>query len=112
MQHKMLSAINILMCKPTYFGIFYKINPWMDINNHVDIKLAALQWEALSHTILNCGAKIQLIPPVEGLPDLVFTSNGGAEYLGNMVLSRFKHQERQAEVPYFKNWFKQHGYTI
>lgn len=112
MQTKPQEMIKILMCEPSYFGIFYQINPWMDLNNPVDSVLAQQQWEALYQTIQDCGAQVELLTPVAGLPDLVFTSNGGAQYTGNIVLSHFKHPERQAEIPYFKAWFKQHDYPI
>jgi len=66
-----------LMCKPAYFEVSYAINPWMTANiGRVDQALAARQWQQLYETLLP-HASIQLIEPVAGLPDMVFTANAG-----------------------------------
>lgn len=98
------------MCRPEFYGVEYEINPWMDVSKKVNHSLAVTQWEALYKTILDCNAKVELVKPVAGLPDMVFTANAGLLYNNKIILSHFKHKERQGETFYFKNWFTQHGY--
>src|SRR5262249_24617966 len=45
-------------------------------------------------------------------PDMVFTANAGV-ILGNKVaLGHFLCQERRAEEPHFRSWFKKHGFEV
>lgn len=102
-----------LMCRPTYFAIAYEINPWMNVNNPADNALAHKQWDILHDAIINAGAEVSLIEPVEGMPDMVFTANAGlvAAFSGKkVILSRFMHKERQGEEQYYEKWFREHGY--
>lgn len=102
-------AMKILMCKPTYFDVFYEINAWMDTSDQLDKSLAMEQWDNLYQTYLSLGYEIELIEPVEGLPDMVFTANGGLVYKDKTVLPTFKHPERQPETPVFKKWFENYS---
>ena len=102
----------ILMCPPDYYGIEYSINPWMDVKDKVDRKLAQKQWEALHNKIIELGAKIELIKPQKNLPDMVFTANAGLVFNKKVILSRFKHPERQGEEKFFEEWFLDHGYEV
>lgn len=103
--------MKILMCKPDHYGIEYEINPWMDINHSVNHQKAIQQWEALYQTLIKCGAEIELVPPIKGWPDMVFTANAGLYYQQKIILPHFKFKERQGELPYFLNWFKKAGFT-
>jgi len=102
-----------LMCPPDYFGIEYEINPWMRLDNQSDPKRARLQWRDL-HDVLTreLGARVELLDPVRGLPDLVFTANAGYVEGDLFVSSAFKHPERQGETPFFDAWFAARGYRI
>ena len=104
--------MKILMCRPDYFGINYEINPWMNMQKKVDHDTAIQQWETLYKTILNCGAAVELLEPVPGWPDMVFTANAGLLYQKKVILSHFKHKERQGEQLYFKEWFNKSGFKI
>lgn len=104
--------MKILMCRPDYFGVEYEINPWMNIEHQVNQKAALTQWETLYQTIKQCGADVELVTPVTGWPDMVFTANAGLPYQNKIILAHFKHKERQGEVPYFKTWFTQAGYQV
>ncbi len=99
------------MCPPTHFEVTYEINDWMHIDNPVDVELAKRQWHALHETYQKLGYKIELIDQPKGLPDLVFTANGGLVVDGKVVLPRFKYKERRGETPVFKQWFEQAGYS-
>ena len=99
--------MKLLMCKPDYFDVTYSINDWMDVNDPVDKAMAKQQWEKLHQTYLDLGYEVELIEPVESLPDMVFTANGGLIHRDKTVLPRFKHQQRQGETPLFEKWFRE-----
>jgi N-dimethylarginine dimethylaminohydrolase len=107
-----------LMCPPEHFGVLYEINPWMHREVRVDPDRARQQWEGLKATLEEAGAKIELLDPSPDLPDLVFTANAGVvntavEIDGaQFVPSRFRHPQRQPEVPHDVAWFEAHGFTV
>ncbi|BAY47591.1 LOR/SDH bifunctional protein [Scytonema sp. HK-05] len=106
------SRIRFLMCAPDHYDVDYVINPWMEGNIHKSSRDRAVeQWEQLHH-ILKEHAIVDLVSPHKGVPDMVFTANAGLLLGKTVVLSRFLHKERQAEEPYFKQWFEENGYTV
>nr|WP_290226535.1 TIGR00300 family protein [Trichocoleus desertorum] len=108
----MVSSIRFLMCSPDHYEVDYVINPWMEGNVHRSSRdRAAEQWEHLFHLIKEY-AIVDLIQPQVGVPDIVFTANAGLVLGDTVVLSRFFHKERQAEEPFFKQWFLEKGYTV
>jgi len=102
-----MRPMKILMCKPAYFDVVYAINAWMHPDDPLDKKVAAEQWNNLYKVYESLGYEIELIEPVDGLPDMVFTANGGLVYEDKVVLPNFKNAERQGETPVFKKWFKE-----
>lgn len=103
----------LLMCPPDYFGIEYEINPWMRLSNQSTKECAQPQWQVLTQVLeKEVGAKLELMEPVPGLPDLVFTANAGVVHQGKAVPSRFRHPERQREERYFIDWFTQYGFQV
>ncbi len=107
----MAQTKTILMCPPTYFDIEYEINPWMHKDNQVNEAEAAKQWRALYDTYTGrLGWTVQLIEPVQSLPDMVFTANGGLVYGGKVILPHFRYPQRQPETEVFKNWYQAAGY--
>lgn len=104
--------MRILMCPPTYYGIFYRINPWMNQENKVNKKLAEQQWQKLRKQIINCGAETVIIPPQPGLPDMVFTANAALISNKKAYLAQFAHPERQRERIYFKRFLVSQGFSI
>ena len=108
----MTPRIKFLMCAPDHYDVDYVINPWMEGNIHKSSRDKAVeQWQGLHH-ILKEHAIVDLVAPVKGVPDMVFTANAGLVLGNNVVLSRFLHKERQGEEPFFKAWFEQNGYTV
>jgi N-dimethylarginine dimethylaminohydrolase len=107
----MLKTKTVLMCPPTHFDIEYEINDWMDTSNPVIPEEVAKQWQKLYDTYTQkLGWEVQLIDPVKGLPDMVFTANGGLVLKGKVVLPLFRYPERQPETEQFKKWFEAAGY--
>jgi N-dimethylarginine dimethylaminohydrolase len=92
----------ILMCPPEHYGIEYEINPWMSRERPADRNLAKTQWQDLKRLIEGAGAKVELVPPVAGLPDLVFTANAAMIFGSRAILAHFKHHERQGEEPFYE----------
>lgn len=101
----------VLMCPPDYYGIEYEINPWMDIACQPDRELARSQWQTLKQELENAGVAVSLVPPVSGLPDMVFTANAGLAHNQRVILSNFKHPERKGETNHFADYFLSSGYT-
>ncbi|PLS74766.1 MAG: amidinotransferase [Actinobacteria bacterium] len=101
-----------LMCPPEHFGVLYEINAWMRAEVRVDLDRARAQWQALVATMRAAGAEVEVLEPVEGLPDLVFTANAGIVNGHQYVPSRFRHPQRQGEVAHDVAWFEAAGYTV
>ncbi|MBP0600406.1 nitrate reductase [Herbaspirillum sp. LeCh32-8] len=101
-----------LMCPPEHFEVSYVINPWMEGNvAHADLSLAARQWRTLRDGLAQV-ATVHEMPAAAGVPDMVFTANAGLVLEDKVVLSRFRHAERQAEEPRFKAWFEEQGLRV
>lgn len=100
------------MCAPDFFDIEYEINPWMHEENPVIHTEAVHQWKNL-HEIYSkqLGWSVELVKPMPGLPDMVFTANGGFVYNRKVVLSNFRQPDRQPETEQFRQWFEENGYT-
>lgn len=95
-----------LMCAPDHYEVSYAINPWMDPANwsrhrRALAKTARQEWVALRRTLIELGATVDLVPPVAGQPDLVFTANAAVVLDGKALLARFRHPERKGEEPHF-----------
>jgi N-dimethylarginine dimethylaminohydrolase len=103
---------HILMCPPDFYGIHYEINPWMDISRQAEHAVAVEQWNGLHRHITDSGAKVSLLEPVQGLPDLVFTANAAMIYRRQALVSRFRHRQRQGEEPFNRRWFAEHAFEI
>lgn len=101
-----------LLCRPDDYDVRYKINPWMDPSIVPEKQVAVKQWENLHHHLLRLGAWIDYVTHEDGLPDMVFTANAGLVRGRDVVISRFRHQERQGEEPFFKAWFAAAGFTV
>ena len=102
-----------LMCRPTFYGIQYEINPWMNIRKPILPTLAEKQWAELYHTLTDVlKAEVKLIEPKEGLPDMVFTANAGLVFDNKIILSNFRYKQRQGEARFFEAWFKDAGYQL
>ena len=102
----------ILMCPPDYYGIEYEINPWMSRSRGSTPERAHRQWHALYDTLVASGVAVELLDPQRGLPDLVFTANAGLVFGTRFFSSRFRHEVRARESPFFDAWFQAHGSTV
>ena len=101
-----------LMCRPEHFTVSYTINPWMEPANPTDTAKAVAQWQTLYDTYLALGHDVHLIDPIEGLPDMVYTANGGFIIDGVAYGAKFRFQERVPEGPAFMRWFAENGFDV
>ncbi|HWL78556.1 MAG TPA: N-dimethylarginine dimethylaminohydrolase [Microbacterium sp.] len=100
------------MCRPEHFTVSYRINPWMEPANPTDTAVALRQWQTLYDTYVALGHEVQLIDPIPGLPDMVYTANGGFVIDGVAYGAKFRFQERVPEAPAFMEWFRQNGFEV
>ncbi len=98
------------MTPPTFFAIEYAINPWMDVNAPVDVRVAQAQWEGLYRTYLGLGHRVELIEPVPGLPDMVYAANAGFIARDIAIVARFRFAERAGESRAYADWMSALGY--
>ena len=102
----------VLMCRPEFFTVVYRINPWMDPALPTDTSLAVRQWQTLYDTYLDLGFDVRLVDPIEGLPDMVYAANGGF-VLDNIAYgASFTYPERQPEGPAYMDWFRENGFDV
>lgn len=101
-----------LMCRPEHFTVSYRINPWMEPAKPTDTTKALAQWQTLYDTYVALGHEVELIDPVPGLPDMVYTANGGFIVDGRALGVRFRVDERRGEERPFMDWFAAHGFDV
>ena len=79
------------MCPPDYFGIEYEINPWMNVRVGSDAEPGRQAMDGPAPDAAEgLGVAVDLIEPVPGLPDLVFTANAGLVFRDLFLSSRFR----------------------
>ncbi|MGZ6243860.1 MAG: dimethylarginine dimethylaminohydrolase family protein, partial [Candidatus Binataceae bacterium] len=108
---KVTEQAHIAMCAPDHFDVSYSINPWMDPaswakDGAANAAIARCQWRGLTEVLRELGVQLELVPPVAGLPDMVFTANGGLVLDGKVVVPNFRCRERQGETPLFEAYFQ------
>jgi N-dimethylarginine dimethylaminohydrolase len=103
---------HVLMCPPDFYGIEYEINPWMNTERQADHPTAVKQWNALQMQIEAAGARVSLLEPVKGLPDLVFTANAAMIFGKQAILSHFRHPQRQGEEPHNRRSLVENGFEV
>lgn len=98
------------MSRPDHFEIAYEINPWMDLRNPARNDRARGQWRRLYERYRGLGVEVELVEQPRGLPDFVFTANGGLVFGRKVVLPAFRPVQRRPETAHFKAWFQTRGY--
>lgn len=109
-QHRRVRLRHYVMSAPTFFGVEYAINPWMDPAAPVDTAAALTQWRTLRDTYRRWGHTVDEVEPVPGLPDMVYAANAALIVGGTAVIARFKHHQRAAESAVYARWLGRHGY--
>nr|WP_051513911.1 MULTISPECIES: dimethylargininase [Microbacterium] len=101
-----------LMCRPDHFTVSYSINPWMEPSRPTNTETALRQWQTLYDTYIALGHEVELIDPVPGLPDMVYTANGGFLIDGVVYGPKFHFVERAPEAAHFNAWFAANGFEL
>ena len=96
----------VLMCRPEHFTVVYRINPWMNPAEPTDTELAAAAVAGALRHVPRLGYDVQLIDPIQGLPDMVYAANGGFVIDNIAYGAKFTHPERQPEGPAYMDWFR------
>jgi N-dimethylarginine dimethylaminohydrolase len=96
----------ILVVDPAHFDVHYVINPWMNPSawqaDPVAHKAQArASFDALCAALTESGARLQTVPGVAGLPDMVFPANAAVVLDGRAIVARFACAERQGEEAAF-----------
>jgi N-dimethylarginine dimethylaminohydrolase len=100
----------LLLTDPAHFEVTYTINPWMQphawAQNPVDhVAAARRSFESLASTLTAAGARLEIMPGVAGLPDMVFPANAAIVLDRLALLARFRHPERRGEEQHFQEGF-------
>ncbi len=108
----------VLMSPPDFFAVVDIKNPFMEANiGAIDAAEAAHEWSALRAAFEAAGMRVEMLDPLPGCEDMVFTANPaicGRNARGERVcvLSRMRYPSRQREVAAHADWFAAHGYRV
>jgi N-dimethylarginine dimethylaminohydrolase len=103
----------ILMCRPDYFRVEYKINTWMKPGS-VDSALALKQWQNLLQKYQEYGLDVKTIKQDKNYPDMVFSADQGLvlPFQKKVLLSNFRHHQRQGETDFYAKYFLDLNFQI
>ena len=101
----------LLLTDPAHFEVTYTINPWMEpcawAENPVGHRAAARHsFRSFAATLIAAGARLEIMPGVAGLPDMVFPANAAVVLDRLALLARFRHPERRGEEKHFQEHFR------
>jgi len=100
------------MCKPLYFdSLDYVINPWMSPGT-INEDHAMREWNHLVDAYKKLGITTEIIDQQKGSPDMVFATDQGIVQGKNVLLSRFRCDERKDETTHYEKRFLKNDYTI
>jgi N-dimethylarginine dimethylaminohydrolase len=107
----MLSKPLLLLIDPAHFEVTYTINPWMQPRAWAEDPLGHLAaarrcFQSFAATLTAAGARLEIMPGVAGLPDMVFPANAAVVLDRLALLARFRHRERHGEERYFQEHFR------
>jgi N-dimethylarginine dimethylaminohydrolase len=101
----------LLLTDPAHFEVTYTINPWMqpcawaeDPVGH--LAAARRSFQSFAATLTAAGARLEIMPGVAGLPDMVFPANAAVVLDRLALLARFRHPERRGEEQHFQEHFR------
>ena len=100
----------VLMCPPTFFGVEYRINPWMDPTRPVDRRRAEREWQRVVEVYRAAGHEVVTVDAAPGLPDMVFSANAGIVSGDRVLRTRFRHHERAGEEAAYDAAFRALGF--
>jgi N-dimethylarginine dimethylaminohydrolase len=101
----------LLLTDPAHFEVTYAINPWMRPyvwaeNPAGHLAAARRSFQSLAATLIAAGTRLEIMPGVTGLPDMVFPANSAIVLDRRALLARFHHPERRGEEQHFQEHFR------
>lgn len=99
-----------LMCRPEHFTIGYRGDPWMNPQRRIDTARALAEWRTLYDVYLRLGHDVELIEPVPGMPEMVFTAGAGFVLGGVVYPARSGGEHRAPEEAAYERWFAAAGF--
>ena len=113
----------VLMCTPEFYTIVDVKNVHMqNQKGNVNKEKANIQWDAIRNTYLafknqKLIDEVYVIDGVDSLEDMVFVANQSFPWVmwnGEKIalMSRMRFENRQNEIPYIEDFYKDHGYKI
>lgn len=113
----------VMLVRPTYFDVRYRINPYM--GGRVDGDRALDEWERVREAYERYAERVEVLDPddlapgagsvpIDALPDLVFGANLGVSTADGdgVVLAEMATAERAGEPDYFDRWCRGAGYDV
>lgn len=100
-----------LLTDPAHFAVTYTINPWMRPSAWAEnpaghLAAARRSFRSLTAALAAAGARLEIVPGVAGLPDMVFPANAAIVLDRRALLARFRHRERRGEERHFREHFR------
>lgn len=100
-----------LLTDPAHFAVTYTINPWMRPSAWAEnpaghLAAARRSFRSLTAALAAAGARLEVVPGVVGLPDMVFPANAAIVLDRRALLARFRHRERRGEERHFREHFR------
>lgn len=100
-----------LLTDPAHFAVTYTINPWMRPSAWAEnpaghLAAARRSFRSLTAALAAAGARLEVVPGVAGLPDMVFPANAAIVLDRRALLARFRHRERRGEERHFREHFR------
>lgn len=114
----------VVMANPRDYEVRYAINPHMldgsGALREVDRDRARDQWRGMKAALEAHGIEVDVVPPLDGHPDLVFCANpalwipaeAAPDGEPHLVRSRMTHEERRAEVAHLAEHLSVRGLEI
>lgn len=96
----------VLLCPPTHFDVEYEINPWMHKEIQPDKSHSMDAYKKMKAKYKELGLEVYEIPPVKGLPDMVYTANFGQIKNSSFLRSNFKYAERRKEADFAEKYLE------
>ncbi len=118
MAQSMHAPGEVLLVTPDYFSVDYIINPHMEGNlGTVDKHKARWQWEVIRDKFRHLGFRVHELEGQPDFPDMVFSANQSLPCIDTngtkqALMSIMHAEQRKEEVPYFEQWYRQHGYAV
>jgi N-dimethylarginine dimethylaminohydrolase len=108
----------VLMVDPAHFQVRHVINPHMEgMIGAVDQERAHEEWSDIKRAYESLGFPVMVVDGTDDYPDVVFAANQLLPYLDAagkpaLVLSHMAKVERQGEVAYLADSFRELGYSL